>query len=242
VSQRFKPPGDSDRLLIAGATGTGKTRAAVHWLSLADFSEMTWIAMDFKGDDTLAKMPVSDVIDIDDTIPERPGLFYVLVEPKRYRSPTSEFFLRAYNRGGVGLLIDETLAIGSTNEGFNTALFMGRSRRIPIIMCTQRPVGMEVNAKAQATFFQTLDLNFADDRESMQKNFPKEEIDLEKRLPEFCSYWYDVRRRYATTLDPMPSEDESFEVIAEKLPSAEPEAIEKRNEIDRIRKGRRIKV
>lgn len=215
---RFKAPGDDSRTLIVGTTGTGKTRAAMHWLSQMNFTEMPWIALDFKGDDTLAKMPVTDVIDIEDDIPASPGIYYALVEPKRYRSPTSDFFTRAYNRGHVGILIDETLAIGSHNEGFNTALFMGRSRKIPLIMLTQRPVGMEVNAKAQATYFQILDLNFEDDREATQKVIPRDQLDLEKRLPDYCSYWYDVKRRYAKTLQPMPPEEDLFQTIFEKLP------------------------
>jgi hypothetical protein len=51
---------------------------------------------------------------------------------------------------------------------------------------------MAVNAKAPASYFQVLDLNFEDDREATKKIIPRGAIDLEKRLPEFHSYWYDV--------------------------------------------------
>jgi hypothetical protein len=216
-NHRFKWPADDDRIFIVGKVGTGKTRNAVHQLSHRSIDKMTWIAMDFKGDDTLAAMPVTDVMDISDDIPPMPGLFYVQVEPSRRGSATSDFFRRVYERGECGVLIDETLAIGQTNEGFNLCLFLGRSRRIPMIMLAQRPVGMEPNARAQATFWQILQITNRRDRDALREDIPESLIDLEQPLPRYHSHWYDVQRDYRVVLKPAPPEEESFERIARRM-------------------------
>ncbi len=226
---RFKWPSDSDRCMIIGMTGTGKTRAAVHQLSHRSINDMTWIAMDFKGDDTLAQMPVTDIMDIDEEIPSNPGLYYLKVEPSRRGAATTEFFKRAYERGECGILIDETLAIGNANEGFNLCLFLGRSRKVPMIMCTQRPVGMEVNARNQATFWQIFKIRNKKDRDSLREDVPEELIDLEKPLPQYQSYWFDVARDYTAKLKPTPPEEESFERIMRRMwtpPKEEKEQLE----------------
>ena len=240
---RFKWPGDSDRICIVGMVGTGKTRAAVHQLSHRSIDSMTWIAMDFKGDDTLAAMPVTDIMDLGDPIPSNPGLYYVKVEPSRRGAGTTDFFKAVYDRGECGVLVDETLAIGAQNEGFNICLFMGRSRRVPMIMLMQRPVGMEVNARNQATFWQVFRLGNRKDRDALRDDIPEDRIDLEARLPLHHSHWYDVARDYAAVLKPTPDESESFARIQRRMfiPDDEPAPEDSPQQIPRPA-GRRVKL
>jgi len=198
-------------------TGMGKTRAAVHQLSFRSIDSMTWIAMDFKGDDTLAAMPVTDIIELDDEIPDRPGLFYIQVPPSRHQEYTSDFFMKVYQRGECGVLVDETLALGARNDGFNQCLFMGRSRSVPMIMCTQRPVSIEKNARNQVNFFQVMYIGDQDDRDALQKNIPREILDISEPPPGYCSYWFDQRRRWGALLAPSPPEEESMQRIFERM-------------------------
>jgi hypothetical protein len=234
TGDRFQWPTDEDRMLIIGTTGSGKTRAAIDQLSRRSIDSMVWIAIDFKGHDTLYQMPVTDIMDLDDPIPDRPGLYYVKAPLSKTGNPTAQLIHRAAQRGQVGLFIDEMLAVGTQNEALGNALFAGRALQLPLIMCAQKPTGIDVLARSQATVFQVFSVDSKKDRDELHEYIPRQVIDLEyemvtapeeKLLPRYHSIWYDKNRRYVTRLPGSPPEEESFERIADRMappPDQEP--------------------
>lgn len=189
-------------------------------LAHQNFAEMTWLAIDFKGHDILAEMPVTEIIELGDGIPMAPGLFYVKA-PLDQPQATSDLMLAAQERGRVGFFIDECLAIGNHNPGFKTCLFAGRSKQIAMIYCSQRPVQIDTMARDQATYINVLDIADSEARRELRRYIRPDNLDIEGQLPRYHSYWYDVRDRSGVVLPPAPRLDDSFRMILDRLPEPE---------------------
>ena len=201
-------PSDEDRISIIGQTGTGKTVAAAWHLSKRDFESMPWIIFDFKGDKLISKINARE-IDLD-TIPTKPGLYVVHPRPDQ-GADVESFLWKIWERGGIGLWIDEGYMMAKS-KSFNAILTQGRSKRIPCIILSQRPVWMSVFVFTESQFFQVFHLNDKNDRIRV-KEFTSANID--KRLPKYHSYYYDVEDDNFEALQPVPK----VEVILERINS-----------------------
>ena len=94
--------------------------------------------------------------------------------------------------------------IGPDNEAFRALLTQGRSKHIPLIVLSQRPVYMDRFVLSESNIYQVFRLNHKKDRETVQAFIPKRKIDLEVPLPRFHSVWYDVVEDHAAKLAPVP--------------------------------------
>lgn len=215
-------PTDSQRIVIAGHTGSGKTMEALHHLSQRSIDERVWIVLDQKGDDLTSRLPVSGPLALGDDLPELPGLYVVRapIEDHDRGGPVADLFLRIYQRGRTGVLIDEGGMVGARNKGLRTLLTLGRSRECPVILLTQRPVNIDTYALSESEFLQFFQLRFPEDRERIAKFVPPERIDFD-RLREFGehhSYYYDVLADQVTVLQPCPPFQAIYDRILTRLP------------------------
>lgn len=206
-------PDDSDRLLIIGMTGSGKTIAGIWHLSLRDFYSIPWVIFDFKRDANIARIPAQE-ISLDE-MPQEPGLYVVRPLPNQDER-VERFLWNAWNRENIGLYFDEGYMIDKNSAALNAILTQGRSKRIPIIMLSQRPVGLSRFARSEATFFQTFFLNDKDDRKIIQAFQPEK---VSERLPPYHSWFYDVAKDDLVHLSPVPD----LETILKAFPVPEPE-------------------
>lgn len=197
-------PNSSQRITIVGKTGSGKTVAAAWQLSERDITSRPWVVFDFKGDDLLGQIEYAVEWDIRSSPPKRPGVYIVRPLPSEV-DEVENFLWEIWRRGNTGVYIDEGYMINRYSKAFQAILTQGRSKRIPMIVLTQRPVATTRFLFSEADFFQIFWLNHIDDRKTVQAFTP---IDMEARLPEFHSYWYDVKRDRSAILGPVPSQDE----------------------------------
>lgn len=212
-------PDDSQRVLIVGMTGSGKTLAGLWHLSLRDLESMPWVIFDFKRDPTIAKIPALE-ISLGE-LPQEPGLYVVRPLPGQ-DDDVEKFLWNVWQRGNIGLYIDEGYMLDKNSDALNAIYTQGRSKRIPVITLSQRPVGLSRFAFSEAEFFQTFFLNDERDRKTVQAFQPEK---VRERLPRFHSYYYDVGGDELSVLTPVPMLPEllkRFPVLDEPEPEPAP--------------------
>lgn len=201
-------PGLSHRTVIIGRTGTGKTQAGLWHLSLNNFQTFPWVITDTKGDDMIreiATIPGVERLSLADT-PLKKGLHILRATPEQMKSPAFDAFLaRIHARGRCGVFIDEGYMTDPRCAPLNTILTQGRSLKVPVIFLTQRPAWVTKFAFSEADFFQCFHLNDREDQRTIEKFVPAE---LDRRLPDYHSLWYDVGRNAVVEFSPVPPRDD----------------------------------
>ena len=205
----MRMPDDSQRLAIMGKTGSGKTQAAKWHLSERNFDQMPWIIYDFKQDQLVNSIPGLRELDLD-TLPVDPGVYIVHPLPSDQDAVEAHLW-GVWDKGRIGVYVDEGYMMGRDNPGFNALLTQGRSKTIPMIICSQRPAWITRFLFSESDFYQVFYLNDRRDQKTVGE-FIKPDL-LEDRLPEFHSYYYDVGDDALTVLKPVPENsvlDETF--------------------------------
>lgn len=209
-------PNDTQRMVIVGATGSGKTQAAMWHVSMRDFNVMPWIVFDFKHDEMINEAEGTQEIQLSDPIPEQPGIY--IVHPHPSQTPEVEAMLwRIWERGNVGVYIDEGYMISDgnkVNRALRAILTQGRSKRIPVIVLSQRPTWIDRFIFSESEFFQIFRLSHSDDLKTVNKFIP---FDLSERLPEYRSYYYEVPGNRIVVMGAVPDRDTILDTIEEKL-------------------------
>jgi hypothetical protein len=225
---KFRLPDDTKRLSIVGRTGTGKTLCGIWHLSNRSYDTMPWIVYDFKRDKSLAQ--IADLgkqmevgayqISLDDT-PDRPGIYFVHPHPDDIEGVREQMF-RIWERENTGVFVDEGYMVcgpKNPNPAFRTLLTQGRSKHIPMIILSQRPVWMDLFVFTESDFYQVFALNSAKDRRTMNEYIPD---DVSKTLPDFHSYYHDVGRGETFVMRPVPDEKETLDIFARKFEAMKP--------------------
>jgi hypothetical protein len=215
---KVRLPGPSDRITIVGHTGSGKSQAAMWHLSNANFDTKPWLIVDPKGEEKIWQIEGIEHVKVGE-IPKYAGLY--TVHPTQYESDELDDYL--YNvllHGNIGCYFDEAFLCGK-GPGFTTLLIQGRSQKCPAITLTQRPVMVSRFAFSESQFFQCFALTDDRDYDTLQ-GFAKIPKFAENPLPEFYSYYYDVRWRRAYKMLPVPKIETILDTINEKMESREP--------------------
>jgi hypothetical protein len=200
----FRFPSRSSRVSIIGMTGSGKTRFGVwlfsHWLSRSSIN----VIIDFKGDDLIAQIDRAHVIDLK-TIPKHPGLYILRPRPDQAEA-VDAWLWKVWERGNIGLFFDEGYMLPKS-KALDAILTQGRSLKIPAMVLTQRPVYCSRFVFSQADFFAMFFMNDKRDWETVAAFTPQDGMfSPDYDPPEFSCRWYDVAKRYATLIDPVPGD------------------------------------
>lgn len=198
----FQLPGPSDRVIIIATTGGGKTVAGAWLLSCQRLDMRPWIIIDFKNEELwdLVGFPPIKIIRLGD-IPKKPGLYLVHVLPGQ-EDDIDDWFWKIWKHGNIGLFCDEVDLIPKGNA-FKAILRQGRSKLIPVISCTQRPVGVDREVFSESMYKMILGLEDLRDMRTIQeftKGLPRE-----LQLPRYWSWWYDGKQRQSFLLRPVPN-------------------------------------
>lgn len=210
-------PNSSDRTMCVGRTGTGKTIFGLWLLSLQAIDKMPWIVVDFKGEEQLDKIPNTREIDFrfvpgkDDT-----GLFILRCTPFDVENgELDKYLIKIWERENCGIFIDECYILGNS-KALNLCLTQGRSKHLPMILCSQRPVYCSRFCFSEASFIVIFDLN--DDRDmDVIEGFTPLDYSEESELEKHQCFFYDVSENEIVRFNPvsMKKMEQRFE---EKLP------------------------
>jgi hypothetical protein len=204
AANRLILPGDTDRITIIGQTGSGKTQGAIWQLSQRSFDKMPWVVFNWKLDASIDAIPGAVDIGLDASPPRKPGIYRLHPRPDDAEAVDS-FLWRVWERGGIGLYIDEGYMIPPRSSAFQAILTQGRSKRIPVITLTQRPLWLSRFALSEAEYIQLYKLNDTRDIDVVARFMP---LPIHTPLPgKYYSWWFDGSRDYKAVLQPVPDMD-----------------------------------
>jgi hypothetical protein len=191
-------PDDSQRLAIVGRTGSGKTQAAVWHLSMRDFSGRPWIIFDFKGDTLIQQIPGVRTLALKKP-PREPGLYVVRPMPHQI-DEVDDFLWQVWESEKTGLYFDEGYMV-SKCQAFQALLTQGRSKQIPIIVLTQRPIWISRFVWSESDYFQIFTLTNIRDEKIVREFVPRYDKNV---LGRYQSFYHDVGEDQTILLDPVP--------------------------------------
>lgn len=203
-----------ERLVVIGRTGSGKTQGAAWILSRAPFDKIPYVILNFKSDKLLDSIPRVKDIGFDE-LPKHPGVYMLTPTPYTDDEIVEEWLRKVWHRENIGVFLDEGFEIPKGSRAFNSLLKQGRSRNIPLIICTQRPVELSRSVFTEADKIMLFHLQDQRDMKIVAEFVPRSIIP--NRIPEYCSVWYDVKANKALRLNPVPSAETILATFEDRL-------------------------
>lgn len=218
-SNGFVLPRDDEHTLIVGMNGSGKTQLGAFLLSKQDLKNRRWIIIDYKGDELLNSLERTREIGFE--VPNKNGLYIIHLMPSQ-NDDVDKWLWSVWGAENVGVYVDEGYMLPQgrrPGEGaFDTIQVQGRSKRIPVITLTQRPVQISRFAISEASHVAYLRLNDRRDLETLTnivpRDFPtwtppeftKNQVGdaTSAGLPAYHTRWYSVKSDRRFVLRPVP--------------------------------------
>lgn len=213
---QFRFAGGDQRTTILGATGSGKSTCGLWMLAHQRLDKRPWVIFDFKRESFFDRVgfPPITALSLDDNVPKKPGLY--LVAPRPGDDVFVERFLwRIWERENCGLYVDEAPLMPQYGDAFPACIQQGRSKRIPIIACCQRPVNVARGLFSEANFVCVYDVIDRRDYKLIEGVVP---ANMAEPLPQFCWKWFDRSRRIVLNMGPVPEPDKVADLLAVKAP------------------------
>lgn len=201
----FRLPGRTNRTVIIGRTGTGKSVFASWLLAKQPIDKMPWLIIDYKGEELFRGINARAVTELKPgaKIPRHPGLYitYPLIEEDD--RAVEDMLWNIYDRGRTGLFVDEAPMLPNCTA-MTALMAQGRSKRIPAIVCTQRPVGIDPYIFSQASYFAVFPIQRRKDQLYMEEYINTPKFLIENHLERHHCLWRDVDNAQNTVLSPVP--------------------------------------
>ena len=221
----FRLPSGGEHTSIVGRTGTGKTQAGAWLLSKQDLMAKPWIIVDYKGEELFSSLKRAREIGFE--VPRQGGLFVLHSGPDLV-DETESWLFDVWRAENIGLLIDEAYMLPQL-KAYRSLLTQGRSKHIPIITLSQRPVEIDRFAFSEASHVVVFHLNDVRDRKTVSMFTPPGFVDWVpdefapgaksvERLPDFHSRWYSVKTDSRYVMRPVPNAEKIIEAIDDQLP------------------------
>jgi len=213
----FRWPNNSEHTLLIGQNGSGKSVFAAHLLSNAPFDRQPYIVIDFKKEELFNSIERAEYIDFNDK-PKAPGIYILQANPDVDDVKVNEFLYGVLKRGKTGLVYDEGYMI--PNLGAMQAIYtQGRSKRVPVLTLTQRPVWLPRFAFSEAKYYGYFRLNDIRDQQTIKNFVPAGDPiwDLRKAVPKYSARWYDSGQDASYLLLPAPNPDDILQRFDERL-------------------------
>lgn len=213
-------PDTTQRTVIVGRTGTGKTVGGMWLLSRASYTYMPWLIYDFKGDKLirqLEEMPNVYVVGLNE-IPTKPGIYIVRPNPALGPEVMEPQMLSIWERENIGVFLDEGYMVNKV-PSLTSLLTQGRSKHIPMIILTQRPLWINKFTFTEADFFMVYQLTYQEDQKEVQRYLPREIRDANtlSALPQYHSLFHEVKDNRSVILRPVEPPDKIMERFYNRL-------------------------
>lgn len=219
---KFRFPRNDEHTTIVGRNGCGKTQLGCFLLAKRDLKRERWVALDFKGDELLNSIENAPILETD-KVPAKPGL-YIKQFRRASEDDINNFLWRIWDEEETGVYIDEGYFVPQGEDGaFKGLLTTGRSKRIPVITLSQRPVRVSRFAFSEVTHLAVFDLNDRRDWKTLDEVLPQGFTEwlppqfTGPKLPKFHSRWYNVKDDAGFIVQPVPEADEIRELIDKQL-------------------------
>lgn len=206
-------PDISDRLVLIGGTGSGKTVAGLWHLSRQPIESMPWLVIDYKGDELITGIPHAQHVPIGTPLLNGVYVIHPLLSDKE---ALEKQLWDIWKQEDTGVFVDEGFMLADS-EAFNTLLMQGRSKHIPVIVLTQRPVFVSRFIFSEASFIQVFRVIDKRDRKTISEFTPIFQEKDEDELPPRHSYYYDVGEHKLSLLKPVPDPERTNQVFEVKL-------------------------
>jgi len=207
-------PDDTERHVIVGTTGSGKSVFGAWQLSQRSFDQMPWLIVDFKREPLFEKIPRLEEIRVDGAAPKHRGLYVTrpTVNDIEGGQVTGMFF-RIWERENTGILIDEGYMIPRLDKGLRTLLTQGRSKHIPMINLSQKPSWISPFLLSESEVKTVFYLEHPYDIEKVREHMRFPAFANPLNLPDHHSYWYSRKGREFHYLAPCPAEAEILDIF-----------------------------
>lgn len=208
-------PNDTERHAIYGMTGTGKTVFALWTLSQRSYDRMPWIIIDFKRDPEIKRIPRLEEVDITAPPPRHKGLYVVRPEPAQGTDGTvTEWLYKVWAQERTGLFLDEGYMVRRLDPALQAVLTQGRSKRIPMIAISQKPVWVCPFIHSESEFKSVFFLQMPRDVDTVCEWLPPCDPGS---LPPHHSYMYHVASRQFEAYGPCPNMDSILDRFDSKV-------------------------
>lgn len=212
----FRFGGGDARTAVLGSTGSGKSTNGLWQLAHQRLDKRPWIIVDFKREVILDRVgfPPLRPLRYADKLPRKPGLYVISPKPGE-DDAIDDLMWRIWEHENIGIFVDECTLMPLYSNGFAACYQQGRSKRIPIIACSQRPAKVPVVVFTEAQFFCVYRL-MERDYKTVRDYVPG---DFDRPLEPYYWRWYDVAHNIELTMQPVPSPERVAEMLALRAPN-----------------------
>ena len=215
----FVFPEEGYHTAILGTTGSGKSTLGAWMISRKPFHRRPEFIIDYKGEEIFARLQRIRELAVHETLPSTPGLYIIRPRPDQ-QDEVEDWFRRLWEHGNSGLYIDEGYLVPD-KAWLRNLLAQGRSLGITVTITSQRPVYVPRSVFTEAAYLNVFRINDEKDKQRIREFTPPGM--LEKRLPDYHSFWYSPKHHKADDptpyciLKPVPTADEIIERIDARL-------------------------
>jgi hypothetical protein len=211
-------PSLTQRVSVSGRTGSGKTRLCAHLLSLARFDKQPFIIVDFKGEELFMLTDCIREIGLHESLPSKPGVYITRPDISDESKIELDAWLKnVWRKERIGLYFDEFAHVPYRGK-FNAIegiLMQGRSKKLPLIACTQRPCHCTRFLFSEADIHCAFNLTLRADQERIEEYIGRERL-IEPFKP-YHSGWFDIAKHTYWKMKPCPSDDNILQRFEDRL-------------------------
>ena len=210
----FRFPGGDERTVFIGATGSGKTTCAAWMLAHMRFDVRPWVVVDFKRERIFDEVGAPPLIGLGlNKMPKKRGVYIVTPDPGE-EAALELWLWRVWSHENIGLFVDEAYLMPD-GAAWRAILQQGRSKRIPVLVCTQRPVDVIRAVFSEANYYCVFRINDRRDARVVE-GFVPTDVSAPRHARHWL--WYDGANNRLLQMAPVPPPAVVADLLRKRIP------------------------